>query len=352
MASSPTITAHWPEALSAARCGDLEPAEKSHALNPEGALGHYFYGRCLAEAEERMDEALEHLRAAIKADPGNRIFEQTLALALVRTRRPEARIEAGRIWKKHGLPYDRDLLTAFALTIESDLRPFGECPDWLADLTWPSCLTRVDSGDKRPTELILEEERPESVKLSLKPASKPTGLFERLGFWWRIRRLEKLLIAHQTEPVLRQATAILETGRQTAELHLLAGIAAEECGALDRARAHLARCVHLEPDLLIARAYMGRVYWRLGWNDLAESLWRSLPVEGPYDNGRHYYLALAHEAWGNRCEALNAMAVALGDFFYDTLHFYVQRSFWLWQRRFVPDKPGLPGPSPEAKITG
>lgn len=339
MAPSPTITANWHEALEAARHGSLDAAEKARTVDAQGPLARYFYGRCLAEAGERLDEALDHLRAALKADPCNRIFEQALAMALLRTRQPDTRAEAGRIWKRLGLPHDRDLLAAVALTIEDDLRPVGEALVDFADLAWPSCLPRDAEAEEALAEAAgvsdANGEGRDRVKMSPKPASKPTGLLGRWLFSRAVGRLEKALIDHKCEPVLREATAILETGRQTAELHLLAGIAAEECGELDRARAHLARCVLLEPELLIARAYQGRVYWRLGWNDLAESVWRSLPVEGPYDNGRHYFLALAHEARGDRGDALKAMDVALGEFFYDSLHFYVERSLWLWQWRFA-----------------
>jgi tetratricopeptide (TPR) repeat protein len=148
-----------------------------------------------------------------------------------------------------------------------------------------------------------------------------------------VRQLEKDLMNHQLLKVLREAGNLLAKGLENSDLHLLAGMAAEEVGSPERARAHLARAEQLNPAAFLARTALGRAYWRYGWFALALALWRSLPVEGPYDHGRHYHLALGHDALGDRPAALLAMRVALNQFYPDTYHFYIQRALWHWQER-------------------
>src|SRR5690606_24677617 len=98
--------------------------------------------------------------------------------------------------------------------------------------------------------------------------------------------------------LIREVTAAMGAGLVSSDLHLLGGLAAEEGGDGERARAHLALALDLDPGQLIAQTFLGRVYWRNGWNELAEAIWRNLPVEGPDDFGRHYHLALLHASNG------------------------------------------------------
>jgi hypothetical protein len=145
-----------------------------------------------------------------------------------------------------------------------------------------------------------------------------------------MRRMEKLLAKRRPLAAIELANALLGRGRGGAELHLLAGIAAEEADAPLLARAHLARAARLDPSSPFALAHLARVYWRLNRLDLALAVARGLPVEGPNDYGRHYLLALTHEALGDRPAALTAMAIVLREFFYDARHAYVSRALDRW----------------------
>lgn len=176
-----------------------------------------------------------------------------------------------------------------------------------------------------------------SDKMSQGAATKSMGFWKRWKLGREIGRLEDALMKNEPVRVLEMADALLRRGLESPELHLVAGLAAEEAGMALRARAHLSRADKMEPTMFLARTWLGRIYWRNGWQDLALALWRSIPVEGPYDYGRHYHLALGHDAKGDRASALAAMHVALDRFYFDTRHFYIKRALWAWESRWAPD---------------
>lgn len=337
------LNAQWPGILEAARQGDLAQALEGRQLDPAGALADYFYGRCLAEAEVQIDEAITCLQRAASAEPGNPAIIQTLALALARSGLPGSCAAAADIWTKEGLPLDLDLLAQVSLTLESQLRPWPEAAP--PDLPWPAGLP-VPGADPlaSPQEVcpatVESTELPQAVLddiecdiLARYPATKPPGFFTRWRLGRAIGRLEDALMKDQPVKVLEMSADLLARKLELPELHLVAGLAAEEAGLPDRARAHLSRAECLEPGMFLARTWLGRIYWRNGWYALAEALWRSIPVEGPYDYGRHYHLALAQDAKGDRPAALAAMRLSLDRFYFDTRHFYIKRALGLWQAR-------------------
>ncbi|MCL5270588.1 MAG: hypothetical protein M1457_08585 [bacterium] len=338
------IKADWLGALAAARRGDLAPARAARATEPSGVLADYFYGRALVEAGDQLDEAIAALRGAVARDPANPLMIHTLALGLVRRNEREAAREANRIWRRHGLPHDLDLLGLAALTFEMQLRPLPPQPV-MTDLPWPARLPRPEPPESpespgaaggpappRPEASDLAAENPSARdKMARTAVPKKAGWHDRRRLNRALARLETAYADHRGRDLLEQAAALVEEGLESAELHLLAGMAAEEAGLVDRARAHLARAAGLEPKMLISRTCLGRVYWRAGWFELALALWRSLPVEGPYDHGRHYHLALGHEALGDHVAALEAMRFALDHFFFDTRHFHIDRAAERWR---------------------
>jgi tetratricopeptide (TPR) repeat protein len=341
------LHAHWPSALEAARLGDLGPARLARRADPTGSLADYFYGRCLAEADCELDEAIALLRGARAAERGNLLVIQALALALARSGDAGLQTEAGLIWQEHGLPHDLDLLGQVSLTLEAQTRAWPESSA-TAELPWPEGLpqpsvTEPSGGEPATGQDPLTQQ--DSDKMAPRPATKSPGFFERRKLARIANQLEDQLLNHQAIEVLRQAADLVSRGIENGEVHLVAGLAAEEAGEPRRARAHLARAVALDPSMLLARTWLGRVYWRCGWVDLALALWRSLPVEGPYDHGRHYHLALGHEAAGDRPAALQAMAIALDQFYFDTRHFFVKRALEEWEAKRTPGKEGasLPG---------
>ncbi len=351
------LEAEWRGVLEKARLGDLESARAVHEGSTDGGLGDYFYGRALAEAGLELDEAAACLRRAAEDDPRNPLIGQSLALALARMEGPEAAAEADRLWCRHGLPYEPDLLGQAALTLEALCRPWPPQNE-AAEVPWPACLPRpeetpsaspppagAEDGGTGDAESSPESSRtapleppasvhpnpPQGDKMSTPAGTKSPGFFRRRELTRAVGLMEDWLIANQPLKVLQHATVVLSPGVENAEVHLVAGLAAEEVGDPPRARAHLVRCEQLDPTLLMARCWLGRVYWRSGWFELARALWRSLPVEGPFDNGRHYHLALAHDALGDRAAALESMRVAMRDFYYDTYHFFIQRALKHWR---------------------
>jgi hypothetical protein len=331
------ISDAWHPALEAARFGDLQPARELHA-NRAGAqpLLDYFFARALteapADAPDQYPRAVALLEEALRAAPKNPLIHQTLALALARCAEPAGRARAIEFWRREGLPHDLDLLAQTALTLEEQLRPLPETPPDGA-IPWPESLPHPAPMDRdilSPPAEPTADESPEDPAPDL-PAPEP---LEPAGPSRRINRaigqLESMLLKYQNLEAMTLAASLLDEGLLAGELHLAGGMAAEEAGAPERARAHLARALRMQPQMLMARTLLGRVYWRLGWVDLALDLWRSLPVEGPYDNGRHYHLALGHAALGDRPAALALMRLALADFFYDTRHFSIKRAFDRW----------------------
>lgn len=317
----------WVGALEAARQGDLEPDRLARVADPDGPLSDYFHGRCLAESGERLGEAVDCLRRALDADSNNQLTPQVLSLALVRSGQSEPMFEAAQKWQLLGLPHDMDLLGATAITMEMQMRPLPDRPN-PDPLPWPEGLQRP-KPDPTPPEAVVGEPDPST----LPPIEKP-GFLDRRKLNRVLGEMEQWFLTHRPENILRRAAQLLDEGLENDDMHLLAGAAAEEFGDTDRARAHLARCIRLEPKLLIARTFLGRVYWRLGWFDLALALWRSLPVEGPFDHCRHYHLALGYAAVGESAKSLEAMRCALSDFYTETRFYYIKPIHERWQARY------------------
>lgn len=339
--------AQWPKALEAARRGDLAPALEAHRLSPAGPMTDYFEGRALAEAGVELEEAEALLRQAQAAEPANPLTPHVLALALARAGSPAQKAEAAAIWRHRGLPHDLDLLGQVAFTLEEQNRPWPATSP-AAVLPWPESLplpeppppadsaSEADPAEADPGSISDQAEGDQSQpapgdKLSRPAATKSLGYFQRRKLSRALGQMEKNLMSHHALEVLQEAHGLLAQGIDLPDLHLLAGLAAEEAGDARRARAHLACATQLDQAALLARTTLARVYWRCGWVELAIALWRSLPVEGPYDYGRHYHLALGHYAAGDRPAALAAMRIALDQFYTDTLHFYIKRALWLWQ---------------------
>jgi len=314
----------WEAALTAARAGDSTRAEEICARAAEKAepfpgAHDYFLGRCLAEAGDRLDESEALLRRVLEVDPQNMMTPYVLALALLRAGRWS---EAAELFQDKGLPHDDTLLAQVLLTLESQLRLLPERldPDWPA---WPPQL----GPDPSVGQLPYDEATPRHLDDFPQITRSQKKDLEKL-----MARLSEQFMERSPLELIREVSASLRAGLYNAELHLLGGLACEEGGDPTRARAHLAVSLQLEPSLLLSRTYLGRAYWRCGWFDLAEALWRSLPVEGPDDYGRHYHLGLIHEAQGNREDALTAMGVALRDFYVDTRELFAERIFRSWLR--------------------
>ncbi|HOE97576.1 MAG TPA: hypothetical protein PLS90_00815 [Candidatus Sumerlaeota bacterium] len=334
----------WHQALAAARGGDLDPARRLHAELPDDPLNDYFFGRCLAEAGVELDRASELLRRAVTAEPKNPLFNQTLALALIRRQLPADRAEAIDLLTRFGLPHELDLLGQLALTLEAQTRPWpAHSP--AAEIPWPNGLPSPQLDPAPPPDPTPQpiDQPAEQDNLSPSPGTEgrrnSTPLARgKAPAATDLKRLERLLVSHQPLDALQLVGAVLDRGREDAYLHLGGGVAAELAGDPLRARAHLTRALELDPRQMLARAWLGRIYWRSGWWDLAAAVWRSLPVEGPYDHGRHYLLALALDGKSDRKAALAAMATALKEFFYDTFHFSIQDAWRRWR-----DQAAAPG---------
>jgi predicted Zn-dependent protease len=345
----------WPDALEAARKGDLElaragQAQEAAAQAAESMLADGIFGRCLAEAGEALDGAVTLISRSLQHDPANPLLPHALALALARRGEAGDASRALDLWQRYGLPHDLDLLGQTALTFEAQLKPIERSEDY-PEPTWPTGLKLIQTP-KPESELMGQGETfepPSSDNLALAGATKPIlapgGFLAGKRHRRELSRLEALVTAHDVWPALQGVGEILNAGRESPELHLLGGVAAEEAGCWERARAHLERLMELEPGQLHGRVMLGRIYWRLGWAELAIALWRSLPVEGPYDSARHYHLALGHAAAGDRSAANAAMRKALSDFFYDTRHGFLQRAWELWQRLPAVEVPSRQEPS-------
>ena len=357
----------WHQALESARQGDLAPAEAARTEQPSDAIAAFFYARSLAEAPPLMEgqyqKATEILRADMEAS-ANPVAPHALLLTLLRENSVDSVGEAAKLAQEVGLPHDLDLLAQTALTLEHALLQFPARlqPDTvppLADLPplVPLATERPNLeqiGTEPPAPMPEAAEDTERDNLSAEAASDsplpadstpsndaadPGNDFRPVS-WYQFGRRRKLnaglalMEAKLTDfnylAVFEIVADLQQAALGSSDIHLVAGMAAEECGELDRARTHLIRCNQLEPDNLMARTTLGRVYWHAGQPELALDLWRSLPVEGPYDHARHYHLALGYEALGDRRAALVAMRVALTDFFYDTRHFSIQRAFDRW----------------------
>lgn len=338
-AGSMQIQADWHAALTAARRGDLDPARAARSVDSSGALPDFFYARCLTEAGAELDRAIELLRVLIEARPINPLIPQVLALALARTGHPEDAIKASELWTQSGLPHATDLLGQVALTLESQTRPWPDQNPGL-DLPWPDGLPSRESFKTPPLGGVDSGAAvlpPEGGTTNPCDNLTPAPATKKLGWWGHrkinrlVSRIEDHLFKGQASEGLELAMAALARGEQSPELHVVAGIAADELGDPARARAHLSRGLELEPALLVARTHLARVYWRCGWFELAIALWRSLPVEGPYDHGRHYHLALGYDALGRRDEADESMSVALAGFFFDMRHYYIAQALRRWQ---------------------
>lgn len=336
--------AAWGPPLEAARAGDAAAMSERLAAVTAGAPAfpgahELLEGLCLAEAGEDAARAVGLLTRACELNPANILAPHALALA-----RMEAgeRREARRLLEAHRLPHDLDLLGCVALRLEADLREAHPAPpdDWPE---WPGWLARPgaspvtepepdraegDGAAPAPEGTSPEAPAPPAVPLtSRKVRRTPSGGMSKI-----LAAMEADFFAFDYASVLRRGYAGFETGEDNDELQLIAGIACEEAGDPDRGRAHLARALSLEPKNYMARAHLGRIYAQLGWHELAGDLWRSLPIEGPDDSGRHYHLAIGHAAAGDRPAARAAMRTALRDFFIDTREFYIERAWLRWRR--------------------
>lgn len=325
------MTVDWHKALDEARRGKLEAAGAARAACAGHPMDDYFHGRCLAEAGQRLDEAIESLTRAINAEPANPIYLQTMALARIQQNTPDGARMAHETWRIHGLPHDIDLLGGVALSIEDQVRPLphepeGKLPAWPASLSHPVPAPLPEETEKNPGPETAATRELKFPGQDNKNTTNPPRAIRR-----RVSAIERLLMRHRSARALEGVVKVMTTGYVNAEIHLLGGIAAEEVGDAARARAHLSQALTCEPSLHMARLYLGRVWWRMGWTGQAVALWRTLPIEGPIDNGRHYFLALGHAALDDRPAALGAMRVALVDFFYDTRHFFIERSLYRWR---------------------
>ncbi len=314
----------WGHVLGAARRGERRVAlelcgELQRLPEPFPGASAFLRGRCLAELGQDLDEAERLLLEAREIDPSNILTPQVQALTWLRLGRLE---DAAEIFIDRGLPHDDELLGQIMLTIELQGRPWPEKLDegWPP---WPAVLGRDPSRPILPMDDSAETD----------PPPPKLGRAERRDLAALMKRLEVEFMERAPIELLREVTAAMGAGLSSSDLHLLGGLACEEGGDKDRARAHLALALDLEPDQLVAQTFLGRVYWRNGWDDLAESIWRNLPVEGPDDFGRHYHLALLHESVGNREASSIAMQIALRDFYVDTREIYVERTYQRWLRQ-------------------
>lgn len=314
----------WGQVLDAARRGEGELAldlcaAVERAPEPFPAAHAFLRGRCLAELDQDLEEADRLLAHAREADPENILTPHVQALAWLRLDRQH---EAAEVFMEHGLPHDDDLLGQIMLTLELQGRAW---PDRLA-ADWPPWPALLGRDPSKPVPPMDEAVQPDPPPPTLSRA-------ERRQLAELMKRLEVEFMERSPIELIREVTAAMGAGLSSSDLHLLGGLASEEGGDGDRARAHLALSLDLEPDQLVAQTFLGRVYWRNGWNDLAEAVWRNLPVEGPDDFGRHYHLALLHASNGDREAATVAMDVALHGFYVDTREIYIERSYLRWLRQ-------------------
>lgn len=346
--SAGELDASWETALRAARRGDVSRARAiCDRMDDEPVAfpgaAQYILGRCLAEAGDSPDEAIELLDQAIALDPGNIMTPYVRTLALLLAGRDT---EAATALKRDGLPHDLSLLAHFVFEIESRMRPWSESlpvnwPSWPPQLgPDPGADLDIEAGAAEENDSPNDEIETPADEAETSKETEPSMVIEAPKLSMSQRRKLAKLIAHleglyvqfsHTE-LLSEVGKALDAGLDSADLQLLAGLAAEESGDGQRAKAHLSRALALEPDQLVARTYLGRAYGRSGQLEIADAMLRSLPVEGPYDYGRHYQLALVHSAAGRRSDAWEAMEIALRDFFVEAQEFYIERVLKLWLR--------------------
>ncbi len=338
----------WEAALRAARRGDVPQAREiclrmDERPTPFPGASQYILGRCLAEAGDSPEEAIELLDRAITLDPGNIMTPYVRTLALLRAGRDA---EAAGYLKRDGLPHDLGLLAHFVFEIESRVRPWAESqpekwPSWPSQLG-PDPETDLDTEALAADELDKPADQNETsadgteasneTEPSMTIDAPKLSLSQRRRLAKLVAHLESLYVQFSHHELLIEVGEALDAGLDSADLQLLAGLASEESGDGKRAKAHFSRALALAPAQLIARTYLGRAYARSGQLDIADAMLRSLPVEGPYDYGRHYQLALVHSAAGRRAEAWEAMEIALRDFFVEAQEFYIERALKLWLR--------------------
>lgn len=333
IAASQTDTLNWSQILEVARNGDAAAARKMCGAafssgEPFPGAREYLLGRCLAEAGEDLEEAVGLLETAVELDAKNQMTPWALALALMRSGRSA---EAATILEKRGLPHDNNLLAQLALQMEAEQRvPPETLPEG-----WPPWHAQLGPDPTVPLPPMDEVEEPP------RPAPEEMSRAQRKELAETLARLESDYFHHKLEPLelIREVHAALSAGMADAELHWLGGVACEQGGDSIRARMHLSIALEMDPDQFYARTFLGRVYWRTGWFDLAEPLWRSIPVHGPDDYGRHYHLALLHAAQGRREDAFYAMNVALEEFFMEVREFFIEQAFQRWLRGALPKPP-------------
>lgn len=314
----------WGQVLNAARRGERSVALElcravERASEPFPGAHAFLRGRCFAELNEDLEEADRLLTQAREIDPDNILTPHVQALAWLRMNRPR---DAAEVFMERGLPHDDELLGQIMITIELQGRDWPEklAADWPP---WPALLGRDPSKPVPPMDEGIQSDPPPPV----------LSRAERRELAALMKRLEMEFMERSPIDLLREVTAAMGAGLSSSDLHLLGGLASEEGGDAERARAHLALSLDLEPDQLVAQTFLGRVYWRNGWNDLAEAVWRNLPVEGPDDFGRHYHLALLHASNHDRVASTIAMDTALHGFYVDTREIYIERTYLRWLRQ-------------------
>lgn len=373
---------HWPESVfTAATTGDLGPAEQQFEASPDEALSRYLMARCLLLAGSDPERTCELLRLALEAEPTNRIWQHSYALARWNCGTDQTREEACELWRELGMPHETTLLALFSLALGFGPEPLvsSEPPQTLPPLLAERFFMPPEPTEQEQALIDDNEQAPSSepsepvASTSPPPAKISSAKVHRLARhpfeavlsrlmalpdllmsgagqppWLLRRRLAALGEAAMTfrhKEVLEKTDALLSAGIECDDLHLIAGFTCEELGDYPRARAHLCRVLELSGDQLLARALLGRVWWRCGWQAQAIALWQTIPVEGPSDFGRHYLLALGAEGHGERARALAEMEVALTDFYFDTREMFVERSFKLWLRHYEPASPKAENPA-------
>ena len=345
--TKPKSAESWDEALKASRQGEVARAREiceaiSGLADAFPGAPEYLLGCCLTEAESGLEEAIELLTHVTQVNPKHILAPQVLALALMRAGREG---EAAGHLKRTGLPHNLDLLAQMALTMETRRRPLPESPPerwpvWPDGDAMPSTgspETAAGPPDSKPQDLESRESSDDPSQVpspSLEPVEMPPPIrltrSRNRKMAKKVGGLECLFSDRKFLDLAKEVATLMQEGPISSDLHLIAGLTCLEAGDASGARFHLASALEMKPENLLARTFLGRVYWRYGWNDLATDLWRSLPVEGPDDSGRHYHLALAHESGGRRTQALEAMNVALSDFFIETREFFIELAYLRW----------------------
>jgi Flp pilus assembly protein TadD len=334
--------ADWLEALGHARQGDFALMDRLFDSVDRASTGLFFLGRALAETGQDIDRAIGLLNEALEKDTVNPMIPHALALALARSGTQDHRRAAVQIWEKKNLPHDLELLGQAAITFELQIRVPIELPE-LPEL--PQSMqgsleaqpvaqsAEPDSPDSPPPHDQIDSAGDRMTHPGGKASQgKLTGFSRRRQINRVLRRFEEEMIRQDPEAALKLIYDVLDHEHDTGDLHFAAGMASELLGDLARARDHLVLSAGHEPDSPHFRTMLGKVYWRSGWDEPAELLWRSLPIEGPYDFGRHYHLALLHAGRGELRDTGTAITTALQDFYYDTRHFYIEQAWLRWKQ--------------------